>query len=382
VTRRVVHILHHSPSLLHDQPLDRILGASQWHLETARWQARFLRDVSIECWTPERKLDRPRSTELHGIPHHLFPSLAIGYQREVSFAILRALDGLDPANTTVFLHGSVSWFSSVLLLRAGERLRFVLQNHGEATAERRYAHRRGPRPIDWRTRRFFERRALPRAHTIFYLNEENLADYLACGVPEEKLVWSPMGVDLDVFHPLAESRAVVRSSLGLPPDRRCIGFVGRLSHEKRVELLLGAMEHLTDATLVIVGDGPLRSEFEARAAGRANLFFVGRVSEPERLARFYNAFDVTALPSSSEGLPVVLVESLASGTPVLASDLAGTRRILGDAGHFIRSTDAEGLAGELRAAIDGVPARDSLRERASPFSWRTICERHAAVLAG
>ena len=92
MTRRIVHVLHHSPSLLHDEPLNALLTRTAWHLEVARQQQRYIHGVDVECWTPERRMSRVVRGEQHGIKYLFFPAYALGYQRELSPSLFEHLE--------------------------------------------------------------------------------------------------------------------------------------------------------------------------------------------------------------------------------------------------------------------------------------------------
>jgi glycosyltransferase involved in cell wall biosynthesis len=383
---RIVHILHHSPSLFHDEPLCSLLQRSAWHLEVARFQQKYLTRCQIECWTPERRADRVIETECGGVKSLFFPCFSLGYQTEFSASLFSHLSRRLSEIDCVFLHGSVSYFSSLLLARFGRRVRIVVQNHGERTTLTRLNDPSAPRPFDYALRVWLEKRALANAHRLLCLNGDNFDDYRRNGVPEHKLVLSTMGVDLSKFHPLAETKPALRTALGLPAADHYLGFVGRLAPEKQVERLIDALAHLPgNVRLLVVGDGPLRDALMLKsqrfAAGAVH--FAGSVPERKRLNRFYNACDLLVLPSNFEGFGMALVESLAAGTKVLASDLAGPRALLADGqyGSLSRARNAAELASEIRAALATPTNSQQLVERAGRYSWQRVCAQHAAILA-
>jgi glycosyltransferase involved in cell wall biosynthesis len=133
------------------------------------------------------------------------------------------------------------------------------------------------------------------------------------------------GTDLSRFPASAEAAAAARASLGLGAGVRVVGTVGRMVPEKNHALLLRAMGPLLGPStkLVLVGDGPLRGELEAQRAAMPNaehVTFSGMRSDvPDLLA----SFDVFALSSATEGLPVVLLEAMASRLPVVSTAVGG-----------------------------------------------------------
>jgi colanic acid/amylovoran biosynthesis glycosyltransferase len=164
---------------------------------------------------------------------------------------------------------------------------------------------------------------LMRQGTLFLTVSDALrAGAAARGFPESRLVTHYNGVDLDVFQPAPE-----------PPTERVVLHIGRLVEKKGTALLIDAFarvaEENTDATLLIVGDGPLRGTLERQAAPLAGrVRFLGH-SPPEELTALMRgawllvAPSLTARDGDSEGLPNVVVEAAASGVPVVASAHAG-----------------------------------------------------------
>jgi len=135
----------------------------------------------------------------------------------------------------------------------------------------------------------------------------------------------PNGIDVKRFVPSDEARRSVRAELGISPSAWVVGTVGRLAPEKNYPLLVRAMTPLLDERrqLVIVGDGPERGTLGevVKASYRAEYcHLVGGKKDPER---WLAAFDVFALSSSTEGLPLVLLEAMSAGVPVVSTAVGG-----------------------------------------------------------
>jgi glycosyltransferase involved in cell wall biosynthesis len=167
------------------------------------------------------------------------------------------------------------------------------------------------------------------------------------GLPREKLVVIPNGIDLDKYP--SRQPADLRA-LGIAAGRRAVTFVGRLEPQKSVDWLIATapqwLGKLPDCDLILVGDGPLRPSLEAaaKAAGVADrVHFAGwRPDAPEILA----ASSLLVLPSQWEGMPNVVLEAMASRLPVVASDVEGVRELLGpNAGpQTVAHGDSQALA--------------------------------------
>ncbi|GAA0596716.1 glycosyltransferase [Caenispirillum bisanense] len=206
---------------------------------------------------------------------------------------------------------------------------------------------------------------------------QSLKDALAdLGAPAERIHVVRNGVDLDVFTP-PPCRAALRLALDLPPPdvAPVLLFVGNLVPLKRCHLCIEALTALPAARLVVAGAGPERPRLEALAArlGVADrVRFLGRLVQ-DQLAPWYGAADALLLPSEREGLPNVVMEAMACGTPVVASHLPGTAEAVSvpAAGRLVETVDGPALAAAVAALLAAPPSRDATRRHAESFSWQT-----------
>jgi glycosyltransferase involved in cell wall biosynthesis len=159
--------------------------------------------------------------------------------------------------------------------------------------------------------------------------------------------------------PLADpERAAARARFGVDPQAYCVALIGRLAKEKGHRVLFDAAKGM-DATLLIAGDGPLREELEEAARG-LDVRFLGYL-EPTR--DVFAAADVIALPSSTEGLPLVALEALALGRCLVASAVGELPELLaGGAGVLVPAGDVSALAAALRGLGSAEARAPFLRE--------------------
>jgi glycosyltransferase involved in cell wall biosynthesis len=177
--------------------------------------------------------------------------------------------------------------------------------------------------------------------------------------PEMRLVVIPNGIRLEQFAPDAVARAAVRAELGIDAGATVVGTVGRLDEFKNQTLLLAAIAPLLGPKVhvVFVGDGPTRQVLEAAVAALvvpSSAHVLGRRMD---VARLLPAFDIFALTSKSEGLPLVVPEAMAAGLPVVSTAVGGIPGVVDEgATGFLTSVDEAELRAALRTLIDD-PAR-------------------------
>ncbi len=206
----------------------------------------------------------------------------------------------------------------------------------------------------------------------------------------ERVVVMPNGVDAEAFAPGADDQGL-RASLGLGEDAILAAFVATLDrahHFKRLDVAIDALARADDERLhlVVAGDGELRPQFEAQAASAGladRVHFLGRVPHAELpgVLRASDLFLLTTEPPESFG--IVLIEAMASGLPVLATEYPGVRAVVDDGvnGKVVPEGDAGAVAAALdRLATAGAEERERLgaagRAKAErEWSWVRLLDR-------
>ncbi|MBK1682250.1 glycosyltransferase family 4 protein [Rhodoferax fermentans] len=180
------------------------------------------------------------------------------------------------------------------------------------------------------------------------------------------------GVDLQRFVP--EARDAARQKLGLPEQSKLLLSVGHLIERKGHFVAIDALPFLpADVQLLIAGGGPDRAALQRQAErlGVANrVRFVGVVPQTD-LKWWYSAADALALCSSREGWANVLLEAMACGTPVIATNIWGTPEVVStpDAGVLMPERSGQGLAQAWVKLFANYPQRLATRAHAETFSW-------------
>lgn len=205
----------------------------------------------------------------------------------------------------------------------------------------------------------------------------------------EAFIDIPLGANVAIFHPQPPDEPLI-STLALPPGQPVLLFVAALDaahYFKGLHLLLPALRRLRHpATLLVVGRGPLRAQYEtqARALGVADhVRFVGYVSDFD-LARYYNLADVFVLPSvdTSEAFGLVYVEAMACAKPVIGPRLPGVRTVIDDGvtGLLVDPGNED----DIVQALDSLLADPAYRQRLGAaglakvqqrYTWPLVAER-------
>lgn len=198
-------------------------------------------------------------------------------------------------------------------------------------------------------------------------------EMIALGVAGDRITVLRNGVDLDMFRPAATAadREALRARYGLTGPT--LISVGHLIERKAHDLVIEALPHLPEFRLMIAGDGPEDAKLRALAdrlgvAGRVD--FLGRRPH-EELPGLYAAADALVLASSREGWANVLLEAMACGTPVVASNVWGTPEVVAvpEAGRLMRERSGVAIAEAARDLFADLPDRAATRRYAEGFSW-------------
>ncbi len=171
---------------------------------------------------------------------------------------------------------------------------------------------------------------LPRAERVVAVSRALADGAHELGVPRDRIDVVHNGVDRKVFRP--RDRAAARRALGLREARPLIAYIGNLRQPKGVLDLLRAFgkvsSEVPQAALVVVGDGPAKAECEKLARPYGDRVKLVGARPHTEIAQWMAACDILCLPSYAEGTPNVVIEALASGRRVVASDVGGIPDIL------------------------------------------------------
>ncbi|MCB0332115.1 MAG: glycosyltransferase family 4 protein [Bdellovibrionales bacterium] len=245
-----------------------------------------------------------------------------------------------------------------------------------------------PEKHTWRFRlaRWLELRAITQAELVLAISEHTAQDVQrVLGVPREKIVVTPLGVDERFFAPSDGHGFIQKYSL--PPERPKVLYVGGIDQRKNISVMFQAFRIVVDTfleqgktppLLVLAGDIQRDEQYGNLNRLRASLsledhiFEVGFVPD-EELPALYQLADVFFFPSLYEGFGLPPLEAMASGTPVVSSNSSCLPEVLGDAALFFSPQDADGASEALITLLERPELSTSQSEagrlQARKFPW-------------
>jgi len=207
--------------------------------------------------------------------------------------------------------------------------------------------------------------------TVFQALKDRMVEL---GAAPSKITVLRNGVDLQAFQ--VKDRKALRAKLGLKGF--VLASVGLLIERKGHHLVIEALASIPDATLLIAGSGPDRQAL-ATLAGRFGVSdrirFLGNLDQ-QALCDVYNCADALVLASSREGWANVLLEAMASGTPVIGTAVWGTPEVIArpEAGLLLKNRDAQSIVEAVGQLRHDLPDRSATRSYAELFDWQSTTD--------
>lgn len=252
------------------------------------------------------------------------------------------------------------------------------------------------RHLPWLYERF-EKNMFRHVRHVFCVRQSAVDRYRTnCPDAATKFEFIPTWVDIETFAPTVDSevrdklRSQVRAELELPVGARLLVFVGRLDRQKDPVLLVDAFAAArmreSNLHLIIVGDGALRPKVEKKihAGGMASHVSLLGVLPARRIAGFLQASDLFLLSSAYEGMPIAVLEALATGLPVVSTDVGEIRLVLKDGvnGAVSKAHTPEAMAEAIAAtlarldSLRGSPCTDSVAQYGPAAVLERLYQHH------
>lgn len=357
-----------------------------WHAQLAREMLKVTDEYDFECWGMEKKLKQPVSFEKDGIVFRIFPSIHIKYFGEISIGMLKELKRTVKSNDIIHIHGTYYYttYFTPLILRDNP---IIVQHHGEMSCRSTYKQRLTTSKwkavanlalyfvnLQW----LFERISFRRVDRIMVINDEAYK-YFSHIVDKHIVKKLTMGVDFDLFK--NTDRQESRKVLGWDHDKKYVLFVGAFVSLKGINYLVSAfkkvLEKCPNSTLVLIGEGyykdAVREQINDLKIGQSviELSWI----EKSKLPIYYSAADVCVMPSLSEGLGMVGIESLACGTPLIGTKVGGIPEIIKNfnAGIIVPPADPDAIAAAIGTVLDNKEKFNIDRENGKrQYSWESV----------
>lgn len=347
--------------------LPRVVATLVRHLDRERF------DVSVLCLNDKGPL--AEDVEAAGVPVLLLPGPKdrpdyLAFRRVRRVIRERGIEVLHTHNTQPFIDAGLAG------LLAGVRTHVHTDHARDFPDKRRY---------------MLAERALSRiAYRVVGVSEDTCRKLARWErIPPERMSVIHNGIEGDRFDIRIDRRAK-RAEIGIPPDVPVVGVAVRLSEQKGLEYLLRALpavhERFPGTVAVIAGEGPLEDDLRRLSRELGVVPHVRFLGVRADVAELLQVFDVYALPSLWEGLPMVVLEAMAAGVPIVAAEVGGVPEavVQGRTGVLVPPRRPDALAAALvgllgdpdRRRSYGAAARRRFRER---FSAETMARGYEAL---
>ncbi len=232
---------------------------------------------------------------------------------------------------------------------------------------------------------------LKRCDYITPNNKEHKQRLLELGIPEKKIAVVPNGIDIKKFKP--RNKWPIRKRLGISKEKKIILFVGWLIPRKGCGYLLKAMPFVIKQNknigLIIIGEGILEKNLKDLAGKLQIMDYVAFIGSkpPNEIPFWMNAADILVLPSLSEGRPNVVGEALASGLPVIATDVNGTPDFIDNNknGFLVPAMDSLILAERINLLLKSTALKNRLVKNSrasllkSNITWQSCANAYVKI---
>ncbi len=309
-------------------------------------QSKRLLKKNFEPLVVTNRIDTPKNYVVDGINVECYESLNTGFRLGIPYSIpsvtsfetfLKAVKSCD----IVHAHGH-PYLTSLVAAKLAKRYKkpFVLTQHNTFIEYDSFFD-----DVERLNDLAVGKETLKEADKIITVSSATKDYVLSLGAKPEKIKVLHNGVDLVRFRPLAGKREEMRRTLGIPQNAIVVLTVRRLVYKNGIDTLIEganiAVKKNPKIVFLVVGKGPDLNnvQFRTRQLGIENNFRLTGFVKDEDLPFYYNAADFFVLPSKSgEGLPLVALEAMACGLPVIATNVGGIREVLmGDYGKLVPS---------------------------------------------
>jgi glycosyltransferase involved in cell wall biosynthesis len=350
-------------------------------------QSKRLLQKQFELMVLTNRINTAKQYSYDGISVRCYDSLSIGFRLGIPYPILNVTSYktfLESVKSSALIHAhGHPYLSSFVAAKLAKKYSkpFVLTQHNTFIEYGSF----------WDTVERLNdlavgKAVLKEADKIIVVSNATMRYVLSLGADPQKIELLYNGVDLERFKPLTEVKDAVRKKLGVPKNAVVVITVRRLVYKNGVDTLIDsaqiAIKKNPKLIFLVVGEGPDFAQIKARIEqlGIGNNFRLAGFVSDEGLPLYYNAADFFVLPSKSgEGLPLVVLEAMACGLPVVATNVGGISEIMTkDYGKIVPPDNPAALAEailefsrrELSALKNGL--REIIEQK---YSWDKNVEK-------
>ena len=376
---KVIHVEHcsHSYFVSDNRHPDEVVKGS-WGTQVTTQLKKFYPKIEVECWFPEKTETHEREFEFKNIKARIFPTtFSPRYGLDFSLPMLLALKEevekcwKDGKNIIIHIH-EIHNLHGLTIATFFKNQKLICQHHGgswplkhlKQTSKYRWFF-----PLFW-IGQVWENRVLKNIQYYFALTPEEI-EYLKKKT-NSKIKFQTMGIEDDYFKKVGKNAA--RRKLGFPLDKKILLYIGRINEEKGIGYLLDAMKSMKNIELKIIGYLQDVEKFKNYAFENnlKNVEFLGGVFGKRKIL-YLNASDGLILPSSKEGAPVTIMESLACGTPIIATDVGGVPLMVENnrEGIVIKQKNSEEIIKGVKKLFS---KKWNVRRHGKKYKWKGIID--------
>jgi D-inositol-3-phosphate glycosyltransferase len=345
-------------------------------------QSKRLTEMGYQIDVLTSKYEGRNMNPLKGITIHHYPSLNVAKRFGVPYPIIsfeayKMFTHLIGKCDIVHAHGHV-YMASYMAGMVAKKLKkpFIVTQHNTFIDYKSFLN-----IVEQLNDMVIGKSVLRHADRITTVSKETKKYVLRLGADKTKTSVIYNGVDTDLFRPANKNQS--RKKLGLPNNRKIVLSVRRLVYKNGLDTLIESVPKVAqkhpDVLFVVAGKGPSRKLVEDRIKELGisqNIKLAGFVPD-EQLPLYYDAADIFMLPSASgEGLPLVLLEAMACGVPVIATKVGGTPEIVNHMknGVLVPPIDTEAMAEATSKLLSEEKLRTTIGEEArrnveNRFTW-------------
>ncbi len=312
------------------------------------------------------------------------------------FAVTNTLLQLNKFDVIYTRDSLLAYLLSPLRL-FGKKVIFEIHSPVETQFRKRnklYRNVNAPNQLMIRLKKEIERGALKGATSIVVITKIMKRDLIKRGIRAEKIIYFPDGVNIEQTYRIAENKKILRKKLKLPQNKRIVLYIGQFYPWKGVDFLVEVAKKTRKTHFVLMGGVKGEKDLarvKSKARGLKNITFTGFISDKRIQQQYLKAADYTIIPSTKNEMsmryssPMKLFEYMASGTPLITTDLPAIREIANNKNAII--VPPENIREMIRAIEETAPStakkkaeqakKDVLKytwDKRAEFIMREICK--------